>query len=305
MSSRICLFLALVAGACGGDDDGGGGGADAGNLENPGFAPPDTVTTAYTKNGEIWQEVGPANWDCLGTPSDDTPSTVAITLTGTVRDFQNDDDTISGAMISVYQGSDISGTPIAEATSETDGSFTVELAAGVERVAFKTSAEQYLDTYLLNQYYEPDAAEQMEDLEPVSVSLANTLTAFINRERTPGLGVVAGAIRDCDGNEVKGAIATVSGSRASADHVTGAETYYFSAGSRSLPVRLSQRASTNDDGLFMVIELPPSSTGSFLQVWGFTPDQDPASDEITLIAELATPVIGDTVISASMEAVRQ
>ena len=44
---------------------------------------------------------------------------------------------------------------------------------------------------------------------------------------------------------------------------------------------------------------------TFDEVWGFLPDQDPASDELTLIAELGTPVIGDTVISASMEALRQ
>ena len=304
MKTGFCVLFAFVA-ACGGDDDGGGG-ADGGTLENPGFATPDTVTTAFSKDGEVWNEVGPANWDCLGTASDDMPSTVEISLTGIARDFQNDDDVIADAMISAYDGNDITGTPIAMATSEADGSFAITLEAGVERVAFKTSAADYLDTYLLNQYYDPDTMEQVEDqIEPISVSLANTLTAFINKERTLGLGVLAGAIRDCDGNEVSGAIATVSASRGSPDHVDGAETYYFSAGSRSLPVRLSQQAYTNDDGLFMVIELPPSQTPFYLQVWGFLPDQDPASDELTLIAELGTPVIGDTVISASMEALRQ
>lgn len=298
-------MLALsAAAACGGDDDGGGG-ADGGNLENPGFAVPDTVTTAYAKDGEIWTEVGPANWSCLNTASDDMPASIDLTISGLVRDFQNKDDVIADAMVEVYGGNDITGTPIATATSAADGSFSLTLDAGTERVAYKTSAPDYLDTYLLNQYYDPDTAAQEEELEPISVSLANTLTAFINKERTPGLGVLAGAIRDCDVHEVKGAIATVSSTSAVADHVDGAETYYFSAGSRSLPVRLSQQAYTNDDGLFMVIELPPSSSDVYLQVWGFLPDQDPASDELTLIAELGMPVIGDTVISASMEALRQ
>lgn len=297
-------MLAIAGAACGGGDDDGGG-ADGGTLENPGFGTPDTVTTAFAREGEIWNEVGPANWDCLNTASDDVPSTVDINLTGVVRDFQNDDDVIAEAMISVYADSDIDGTPIAMTTSGSDGSYSLSLDAGIERVAFKTEAADYLDTYLLNQYYAPDTEDQSEDLEPISVSLANTLTAFINKERTLGLGVLAGAIRDCDGHEVAGAIATVSSSRATANHVDGAETYYFSAGSRSLPVRLSQQAYTNDDGLFMVIELPPSGADLYLQVWGFLPDQDPASDELTLIAELGTPVIGDTVISASMEALRQ
>ena len=307
MRNGVWLFLAALAAACGGgDDDGGGGdGPDGGTLENPGFATPDAVTTAHVKEGAVWSEVGPANWSCLDTPSDDAPSTVAIAITGVVRDFQNEDDVIADAMVSVYDGNDITGTAIAEATSESDGTFALTLPTGVERVAYKTTAEDYLPTYLLNQYYLPDAEEQSEDLEPISVSLANTLTAFINKERTLGLGVLAGAIRDCDGHEVSGAIATVSSTRASPDHVDGAETYYFSGGSRSLPVRLSQRAYTNEDGLFMVIELPPSSSDVYLQVWGFLPEQDPASDELTLIAELGMPVIGDTVISASMEALRQ
>jgi hypothetical protein len=308
MKHGVWLFVAALAAfpaACGGDDDGGGSGADAGNLENPGFARPDTVTTAYQKDGEIWTEVGPANWSCLDTPSDDMPAAVDITINGLARDFMNKDDVIAGAMIDVYAGNDITGTPIATATSDADGTFSLTLDAGTERVAYKTSADEYLDTYLLNQYYDPDTAEQEETLEPISVSLANTLTAFINKERTPGLGVLAGAIRDCDVHEVKGAIATVSTTSAVADHVDGAETYYFSGGSRSLPVRLSQQAYSNEDGLFMVIELPPSSSDVYLQVWGFLPDQDPASDELTLIAELGMPVIGDTVISASMEALRQ
>jgi hypothetical protein len=304
MRTRVWLFLgALSVAACGGggDDDGG----DGEELENPGFATPDAVTTAHTKEGAVWTEVGPANWDCLNTASDDAPSSVEIAISGIVRDFQNEDDVIADAMVSVYDGNDITGSSIADAVSEADGTYTLTLPIGTERVAYKTTAEDYLPTYLLNQYYDPDTEDQSEELEPISVSLANTLTAFINKERTLGLGVLAGAIRDCDGHEVSGAIATVSATRATADHVTGAETYYFSGGSRSLPVRLSQRAYTNEDGLFMVIELPPSSSDVYLQVWGFLPDQDPGSDEISLIAELGMPVIGDTVISASMEALRQ
>ncbi|HLU65433.1 MAG TPA: hypothetical protein VKZ63_04130 [Kofleriaceae bacterium] len=307
MKHSIGLIGALAAAlaACGGDD-GGDPGADAGALDNPGFARPDVVTTAHSKNGALWEEVGPANWSCLGAPSDDTPSTVAITVTGTVRDFQNEDDTVASAEVEVYAGNDITAAPITTATAGPDGTFTVELPVGSERVAFKAAADEYLDTYLLNQYFEPDTEEQTADLEPISISLANALTAFINKERTLGLGVLAGAIRDCDGNEVSGAIATVSARSGTADHVDGAETYYFSAGgTSSLPVRLTQQSYTNADGLFMAIELPPSSQEVFLQVWGFTPDQDPASDDLTLLAEIGTSVIGDTVISASMEALRE
>ena len=306
MKRLLGLVALCVAAACGGGDDDGGG-ADAGEeLENPGFATPDVVTTAYMKDGTSWTEVGPANWDCLGTASDDEASTVEITVSGVVRDFQEDEDTVASAMVAVYEGSDIDGTPVDEVTSEANGSYAVTLPVGTERVAFKISADGFLDTYLMNQYYVPDQAEQEEFLEPISDSLANALTAFTGRSepRTLGLGVLAGAIRDCDNNEVAGAIATVSDSSGTVDHVTGAETYYFSAEAQSLPVRLTLEDTTNDDGLFMVMELPPDDA-SFLQVWGFVDGQDPAADEMTLLAELPMPVIGDSVVTASMEPLRE
>lgn len=307
--ASVSLVALLVAGApaCGG---GGGGSADddmpdASTGGNPGFQTPDVTTTAYMQDGASWTEVGPANWSCLNTPSGDEPSTAVITVTGTVRDFQNKDQTVSGASITAYDGTDFAGAGVATATSAGDGTFSIDLPVGVERVAFKTAASEYLDTYLLNQYFEPAVAQQMKDLEPISLSLANALPAFINQTRTPGLGVLAGAIRDCDGHEVQGAIATVSSTRGAPEHLDGAATYYFQpAGDQDLPVRLSQQPYTNGDGLFMTIELPPTPT-AYLQVWGFLPDQDPATDEMTLIAEIPAPVVADTVITASMEALRQ
>jgi hypothetical protein len=304
MKRPLGLVAMLALAACGGGDDDGGDGED---LENPGFATPDEVTTAYMQEGTSWTLVGAADWSCLGTPSDDQPSSLEITVSGIARDFQEDEDTIAGAMISVYEGSDIAGTPIDEVVAEADGSFSVTLPEGTERVAFKTAADGYLDTYLMNQYYQPDEAAQEENLEPISESLANALTAFTGRTtpRTLGLGVLAGAIRDCEAHEVKGAIATVSSVSGEAVHLDGAESYYFSAGSQSLPVRLTVSPYTNDDGLFMVMELPPSDDLAYLQVWGFVDGQDPESDDMTLLAELPMPVIGDTVVSASMEALRE
>src|SRR5688572_27531748 len=125
MRNVVWLFLAAFAAACGGGDDDGG---DMGEeLENPGFATPDTTTTAHTKEGAVWTEVGPANWDCLGTPSADQPSTVEINISGVVRDFQNDDDVIADAMVSVYDGNDITGTAIVETLSEADGTYALTL----------------------------------------------------------------------------------------------------------------------------------------------------------------------------------
>jgi hypothetical protein len=296
----VVVAIALASDACGGGD-----GGEQQDLPNPGFAVPEITTAAFSQSDDGgWEEVGPADWSCLGTPSGDEPTTVPMDIVGVVRDFQTGDE-VGDAAVSLFAGTDLAGTPIDAATSDVYGSYALELPAGHERVSFLSAADGYLPTYLVNQYFDPSGDARSVDLEPISLTLANALPAFIDRERTLGKGVLAGAIRDCAHHEVSGAIATVSSTSAVADHVDGAATYYFSAASTSLPERLSLQPYTNSDGLFMVIELSPSSADLYLQVWGFTPDQDPGSDELTLLAEIGLPVLADSVISASMEALRE
>jgi len=82
----------------------------------------------------------------------------------------------------------------------------------------------------------------------------------------------------------------------------GVDTYYFSA-SVGLPVRHSQQAASSKDGLFMAIEMQPNPT-AYVQVWGYKTAADVTSDNLTLIAELRTQVIAETVITGSYEPLR-
>lgn len=314
----ILLALAVAAnGACGGDDSGDDDddvtpGIDSGTPgnpdampeeANPGFTRPTEVTKAYNEVDGEWVEVGDANWDCLNTPTDDVASTVAITITGTITDFQ-EGTPVANATVTAYGDVDFASPGLTTANGDADGNYSLVLPAGQTRVAYKTHAPDVgFDTYLLNQYNDPNDDAQSEDLNSVSYLTGNAIPAFVGVQRTEGTGVLAGAIRDCDGNEVANAVATVSSTAGTPEHLEGAVTFYFSAGSTSLPVRLTQQPTTNTDGLFVVLQLPPAATG-YMQVWGFTADQDPATDELTLLAELGAPVIGDSVITASMEALR-
>ncbi len=115
-----------------------------------------------------------------------------------------------------------------------------------------------------------------------------------------GPGPSGGWVTDCDGYLVEGAIATASSTPASPTHLPGAETYYFSAGSTSLPVRLSQQAYTNKDGLFVVIELPPGPD-VYLQVWAYITPGDVSVDNLTLLSEVPFDVFGDSYINANMD----
>jgi hypothetical protein len=295
----------LVAGAafvfaCGGDDDGGSG-PDAGPA-NPGFVIPDVVTTAYLEMNDQWVEQGPADWTCLNTASSDVTSTVAITVSGTVEDFQTGNK-VPDATVTVFDGVDLDN-PHDTTTTDQDGNYSLTMPAGRKRVGYKITTEgTTLPTYQLNYYYEPDTAAQTEDINSVSKLTADALPAFIGITRTPGLGVLAGSFRDCQNREVEGVIATVSSVSGSPEHVEGAQTYYFSAGSTSLPVRHSQQAYSNTDSLYVVIELPVLPQ-AYLQVWGFKDAADMADGEPTLLGEIAVPVRADSVLTSSLEPLR-
>ncbi len=299
LTGFVVVGLVSVFAACGGDDV-----VDEPELPNEGFVLPDRPTQAFTEVAGVWELVGDANWDCFDTPSEDSPTTIDINLTGQLQDFQTDGD-LPDASITVYNDTNFTGPGLGTADADEDGAYAVTLPAGGTRWAFKVVIEDdALDTYTLNQFFEPSVADQSETYNSVSLLTAQALPAFIGVTRSEGLGILAGTIRDCNDNEVEGAIATVSSVRGSPEHLMGASTFYFSALSTSLPVRHSQQIFTNTDGVFVVIELPPASE-AFLQVWGFIDDADMADGELTLISEIPAPVLADAVITSSLEALRQ
>jgi hypothetical protein len=310
------LSLSFLAFGCG--DDGGGNdtpdaevnGAVCPNSQNPankGFICPTATALSWTFDADAsaWVEVGPADFSCLGAANEDTASTVDINITGLVADFEKGTP-VTDASIEVFPGVDFASPFAADSpiTTGADGTFTATVPTGQTRIGFKVTAAGYLDTYTLNSYFAPDTAEQNDELNAVAVGTANLVTALLGITRTPELGILAGSISDCAGNAVSNVIATVSSTQGSHDHLNGAETYYFTGGASSLPTSLALSPQSNKDGLFVVIELPEAASAS-LQVWGFTPDQDPATDALTLIAEIPSPVVSGSVITAGLAPLRQ
>jgi hypothetical protein len=146
------------------------------------------------------------------------------------------------------------------------------------------------------------AAQTLGSIDSISQGTAAALSAFIGKARTPGTGVLAGAVRDCMGRELSNFIATVSSTPGTVTHLPGADTYYFDAMS-GFPARHSVRASGSGNGLFMVIEMAPTAT-AYVQVWGYPTQADLDGDQLKLIAELQAPVIADTVITGTYEPLR-
>jgi hypothetical protein len=287
-----------------------------------GFNKPMAALRANMSNADV----GAADLSCLGTASADQATTVAVSLATVVEDFQNK--TLNGAAsdpvtVTVFKDVMITAPFDTQMSSSSMcpnnapcGNVTVTIPVGTKRFGFKmvdpASSPAFLPTFLLNQTVAPDTATQTLDrIQTVSNSTATLLPALIGEQRTAGTGVLAGALRDCQKHEVSNFVATVSSTSGTATPIPGAETYYFQAGV-DLPVHhcLPGKACTTNeanassaDGLFMAIQLPPSSS-AFVQMWGYPTDAE-VGGEMTLISELPVPVIADNVITGSYEPLRQ
>ncbi len=118
--------------------------------------------------------------------------------------------------------------------------------------------------------------------------------------------MLAGKVEDCDGNLVVHAIANISSTSSAGSttptFVSGAQVYYFSNATQDLPVRRNQSKETKADGMFVIIEINPTTTGHYyLQTWGFTSAADVGDkSKMKLISEFEAIVIGDSVISITM-----
>src|SRR5690606_4118876 len=216
--------LSLSLAACGGDDT--GETPDAG--VDIGFNPPTVTLKANEEVAEDqWMEVGDADLTCLNTASADQPTEVVVTLTTKVSDFQSGN-AVPGAMVEIFKGQNYM-TVEDTATADTDAMVTLELPEGVTRFGYRMTSDTSMTTFLLNQTL-PSSTEAMQtvgDIQSVSKATAATLPALIGQTRTEGTGVVAGALRDCQGREISGFIATMSSTPAEAHTITGADTYYF------------------------------------------------------------------------------
>ena len=301
------LSISALA-ACG--DDGASGidaGVDAAVLSNEGFPVPTAITKANDFVGGAWTEVGDADWTCLNTPSSDAASTGPIALSGKIRDFQTSSNGVGGATITAFPGNMLSGNlgmAMSDATAANKGAYSMTLARlpGAEkRFGFKIEAPSYLRTYLLNQYFNPAMATQTRDISAISIGTANAVIAFVGEQFDSTTGTLAGAFRDCQGREVSNAVATVSAASGRVEHLPGANTFYFSAASSSLPVRHNVSPTMNKDGLFVVINLPPQAAAAYIQIWGFRTATELASGTLTLLSELASPVEANAIITGSIE----
>jgi len=299
----LSLTAAISSGACG--DDGTQMPVDAA-IKDIGFTKPTATLKANMETApDTWMEIGPANLACLNTPNADVATANLIVVDTKVEDFQSGN-LVPNTTVTVFANQD-SASPFPGGpyvSSSTGATLSVMIPAGTKRFGYKMKNDNALDTLLLNQTLEsPTLTPQMVGkIQSVSTATGATLPALIGVSRTPGTGVLAGAVRDCSKKEMSNFIATVSSTPNTTTHLDGVDTYYFSS-SVGLPVRHSQQDLSSKDGLFMAIEMAPTPT-AYVQVWGYPTQADLDADNLKLIAQLQTQVVADTVITGSYEPLR-
>jgi hypothetical protein len=260
---------------------------------------------AWSESGDVFTEQA-LDVSCFHTPSADVAQSAAtITLNTKVTDFQTDA-AVPGAMVTAFAGTDQSAV-IGTGTSTGDGtmSIMISMTPAHTRFGFKMTCAappcnpDFYDTFLLNQYLDPAMPTQTSPstISTVSKATGAAIPALVGISRTTGTGVLAGALRDCQLHELSNFTATVSDTPGEKSELVGARTFYFQNG---LPARNTVVPVANKDGLFAILELPPTQT-AYVQMWGYLNQADLDAGTETLLSELAVPVIADNMITGSYE----
>jgi hypothetical protein len=314
------MALALLS-AC----SGGGGGTDAGGDAAPGDAvadvPVDAAPPLDCRDGggagcfelpaapvmAIDNDAAVAP-DFTCAPPPPAQSTATIAVAGTVSDFQTGG-RLPDATVAVFRDDGFTGTPLAMATSDAMGAFAFTLPVGTPNILYwRTRAPSALDTFLIGNPIDVTAAMITAARVSVSLSTAGGLAALIGLQRMMGTGIVAGEAIDCRLRRLSGAVITLSSTSSLASgapptFVPGAQAYYFDV-APDLPTSRLQQNTTNTNGLFLLIQVPPSpgTDRVYAQLWGFRTMADVGRGMagLTLLAERPLRVAPDVMLIPDM-----
>lgn len=272
------------------------------------FPRPTAPMHANVKMNGTWVDVGLADWSCMGTPTSDQPSTGSIQLSGRVTDFQTTNG-VPAASITAYapSTSQLVGSGMSSSSGATRGTYSMTvgmLPSTSRRYTFIVAAQGYPGTYLLEQYIAP-AATAMRELTAFSDPTMNSLAAVVGVPRNSANAMAIGDIVDCQGRAVSNAVVIASRTRQQVDLIGGARTFYWSAGTPSVPQRNDQQPFSSSDGRFLIIDVPPISAGFAVQVLGFRTDAELQTNTIRLVSQVWSPAVGNAISMAPYEPRRQ
>jgi hypothetical protein len=193
-----------------------------------------------------------ADFSCLGTFKDPAAPAAVTPVMMTVADFEKSTP-VSGATVQVFTSlADFNAMNVATSAgpSGADGVVTVMMPAGAYRVIFRVTADPQLtiETVEFNRVW--------NDPKRISVSQATKgeIPGLVSVVPDDTKGVVAGDLRDCNGNKVGGALFDVAVSGGAYD--SAANTFYFVDFNATTTVPQLAQKWTSGDGVFASLNVP-------------------------------------------------
>jgi len=193
-----------------------------------------------------------ANFGCLGSKVDAAAPSTVTALTVHVEDFEKKTPVV-GATVEVYLSLAKVNAKTPDASSpptDANGEAVLMVPPGSFRVIFRTfGAPKTVETLEFNRTF--------DDPKRFSVSEATKLTiqAVLSLVPDDTLGVVAGALRDCDAKDVGGVTLTTTASAGAFDNTL--DTFYFEDLSKDSTVPVRARKFTSGNGVFASLNVPP------------------------------------------------
>jgi len=214
------------------------------------------------------------DWSCVGNlPDVEVGETGAFN--GVVEDFQ-EDDPVAGAHVRIWGANDPTLPPgdAVEATTDTDGTFSIDegtifaCSPFAARVWTDFDPPETYQTFQIN-IVVAGAAPFSEVLNSVAYSTYQLLPLTVGVEPEPGKGIAAGRVRDCEGEPVANAEASVGALDLATGEVTEAEDYAMRYFENEDPEQ--DQLHISEDGLFGGMNVPPGDWD--LLVWGIPQDE--------------------------------
>lgn len=265
----LLLLLPLALTACPGGDDGddkpgdtadtdtGDGGGDGRAFED--FV---NVTTPWTGDttcftpGGAWLEQTP-----------DPTCQTDLALDGTVLDFQ-DEVEVADAVVQVWLDDDVVGGTPSVVQADGNGAFSTTVTS-CSPFGYGTFTppewEQTVDTYEVHQVYGFSANGTAATFNSVSETTARLIPGLVGVDWDRSTGVLAGTAYDCNEDPIQYAQVFIHDGNGNVP-ATG-DVFYFTNTEPSLPTTIEAQPHTNDNGLWVAVNVPVGTWT--VEMWGW------------------------------------
>jgi hypothetical protein len=215
-----------------------------------------------------------------------------FTLVGRVYDFQSGEYyTVPAANVELFVDASFS-TPIATFVTDAMGNYSIAMPAGTPDILYAhvtsaLTAEEYLHAIRSSHTLSPDI-ESM-NIAAARSAFIDDVAELVRVPRTPDTAFAFVRVWDCDGMPIEHTEVMLSTKRGAREFVRGVTIVYGAPGDPPVPVLVTARSDTANNGASGIFNIPPADV-YYLQAWGFHTDDDLLRGEDGLSLVLEYPV---------------